>query len=918
MSAIITDQFRILTAKTFVSTASSGTSSYYAFIGLPNSNEIDPNWNISPPTPKDSFEQENTTWDTIIALKKILPSDVRQVIRKIVWESGITYDMYRHDISRTNPSKPSGALSLYESNYYVINSEYRVYICLQNGTNPENPEGRPSLDEPTFTDLEPRSAGTSGDGYIWKYLYTLSPSEIIKFDSINYIPVPANWETNTENSLVRNNAQNGGQIKVVNIKNRGIGIGTGNSIYTNVSIDGDGSGGEVTIIVNNNSQIESVTVSNGGSGYTFGTINLSSAGIPEGTSSPEFDVIIPPLGGHGYDIYRELGAYYVSLYTKFENDNENPDFITGNEVSRVGIVENPLNFDSTAVLTEDKISAAYALKLIGINAQDEFKTTSFIPDSFITQTIGTGVTAVGRVISYDNQSGILKYWLDKTTAGFNTDGTFNPSSCWSVAFFIGRKVVGTTVWQFGSLWLMDKTIIAGGNSNEPIGIESIVKTIADSHERKSAILQGVKQMLLLQDLQIGDGGSSPTYLDLDGTAIEFPSQYNRSTKNVSYNSVDNKIGITYYAGSSDTIKHRNSVISSPSRYKWGFDASSSSGATYDFSGLSVIGAGTITMNNRITFDTLTINDYSTISASGATFLNSTFLNVPSSNDSISISSGTTFTGCTINVSRVTAGNYWVSTPSPTGFTNCSFIGGGGHAIRITSGGTYSFVGNTFSGFGASGTTGAAIYNDSGGLVTINISGGGDTPTFRNGTSASTVINNSVTDFDNCYTSTNAIPFIDKITKEKKVIFPKKPSRTDKGRVYLISTDVIKDMLYGWLRVAGNYDEPTPGYAHFPEERDAEYFIQLTAEKRKTKYRRGSGVPIRIWVLKHGVRNEALDCRVYAIAAKYGLNVPIEAVRKRNAKILQAQSEMEESADAVAKKKSRRPIKNKFMREITSL
>ena len=24
---------------------------------------------------------------------------------------------------------------------------------------------------PTFTDLEPKAAGTSGDGYIWKYLY---------------------------------------------------------------------------------------------------------------------------------------------------------------------------------------------------------------------------------------------------------------------------------------------------------------------------------------------------------------------------------------------------------------------------------------------------------------------------------------------------------------------------------------------------------------------------------------------------------------------------------------------------------------------------------------------------------------------------------------------------------------------------
>ena len=37
---------------------------------------------------------------------------------------------------------------------------FRVYICLQNGTTPETPDGKPSLDEPTFTDLEPRTAGT--------------------------------------------------------------------------------------------------------------------------------------------------------------------------------------------------------------------------------------------------------------------------------------------------------------------------------------------------------------------------------------------------------------------------------------------------------------------------------------------------------------------------------------------------------------------------------------------------------------------------------------------------------------------------------------------------------------------------------------------------------------------------------------
>ena len=52
------------------------------------------------------------------------------------------------------------------------------------------------LDEPTFTDLEPRSAGTSGDGYIWKYLYTIKPSDIVKFESTDFIPVPDDWETN--------------------------------------------------------------------------------------------------------------------------------------------------------------------------------------------------------------------------------------------------------------------------------------------------------------------------------------------------------------------------------------------------------------------------------------------------------------------------------------------------------------------------------------------------------------------------------------------------------------------------------------------------------------------------------------------------------------------------------------------------
>jgi hypothetical protein len=419
MAAIITNQFRILNASNFVSDVESEQNSYYTFVGLPNPTDYNVNWEFNPPSPKDSFEQEDDCWDTIIALKRVYADDVRQVVKKNTWTSGTTYDMYRHDISRTNTSKPSQATNLYEANYYVINEDYKVYICLYNGTDPENPTGKPSLDQPLFTDLEPRIAGDRGDGYIWKYLFTIKPSEIVKFDSTNFIPVPKNWKTNTENASIRNNAETSGQIKIITIKNRGTGIGTANSVYSNVPIKGDGTGARATIVIDGDSKVASITVSNGGSGYTYGTVDLDSGGVPDATASPTFDVIIPPVGGHGADIYRELGAKSVLFYSRIENNFQDTVFTTGNQIARVGIVRNPKNINSDVNLTIDKASGVYALKLTGIG----YSSAIFLPDSFITQTVGLGSTAVGRVVSYDKVTGVLRYWQDKSLVGFNTDGS---------------------------------------------------------------------------------------------------------------------------------------------------------------------------------------------------------------------------------------------------------------------------------------------------------------------------------------------------------------------------------------------------------------------------------------------------------------------------------------------------------------
>ncbi len=424
MAAIITDQIRILNSKSFLSEITNPDKSYYIFVGLTNPFDYDATWDATPPSPRDSFEQEFDYWDTMISMKRIRNEDVRQVIRRIDWLSGITYDMYRHNIDRNNPAKQTEATSLYSSNYYVINSDYRVYICLQNGTDPENPRGRPSLDEPRFTDLEPRSAGNSGDGYVWKYLYTISPSDVIKFDSTNYMPVPRDWDTNVDVSPIRTNANTSGQLKTVVIKNRGVDLGISNRVYTRVPIKGDGFGAEATIVVNNDSQIESVTISRGGYGYTYASLDLESGNFPiNNTVDPVFEVIIPPRGGHGADIYRELGVNTILIYSRFENDNENPDFIIGNEISRIGIVANPKAFQSDSLLTLDKASAVQAIKLA-----PGYESATFPADSFITQTVGLGSTAVGRVVSFDKTTGVLKIWQDKSLAGFNSDGTANPNS----------------------------------------------------------------------------------------------------------------------------------------------------------------------------------------------------------------------------------------------------------------------------------------------------------------------------------------------------------------------------------------------------------------------------------------------------------------------------------------------------------
>jgi hypothetical protein len=411
MAAIVSDNFRILNSKNFVDSVQNADNSYYLFLGLPNPSGIGfgrtDNWNENVPQPVDNFSYFNHYKDTIIFGKKIIGNNVRRLIRRVDWTKSVRYEMYRHDYSLFNSSPITNSSRLYDANYYVINSDYRVYICIDNGSSGENPIGNASQDEPTFTDLEPSPAGESGDGYIWKYLFTISPSDVIKFDSTDYIVLPNDWETSTDPSIqsVRENGNSENiqnQLKKIYIKNGGLG-------YFNigeVDILGDGVGGKALITVNDAGTIVSATVTSGGTGYTYGMVDLRTSVLNQPQEFAELIPIIPPSKGHGYDIYSELGSDRVLVYARF--DDSTKDFPIDTKFSQVGIIKNPSLATSDTIFTDEQFSSLYSIKINNVNSAG----TLSIGDK-IRQQVSSGI-AYGYVASYDVETGVLKYYQDRS------------------------------------------------------------------------------------------------------------------------------------------------------------------------------------------------------------------------------------------------------------------------------------------------------------------------------------------------------------------------------------------------------------------------------------------------------------------------------------------------------------------------
>ena len=421
MAALITDEFRLFNADNFIESVTDPNNSYYIFVGL--SNPVGegygrlPDWNQDPLAPVDNFSYIRSCYDWMMYGRRITPGNIRRVIRRLDWTKGTRYEQYRDDYSVYNVSPNTGSTRLYDANYYVINSDFRVYICLSNGSSGDNPKGNGSEDEPNFVDTEPSAAGSSGDGYIWKYLFTVSPSDVIKFDSTDFITVPSDWLTSDSPQIVSvresgDSQINDAQLKQIYIDERGAGYSGGAG--RELDILGDGTGAKAVIDVNSG-QITKAVVSKGGKGYTWGLVDLGEINS-SASEAAKLDVIIPPSIGHGFDIYQELGTDRVLVYARFDDSSQ--DFPIDTQFAQIGLLRNPTISGSNTIFTDNTFTSVKSLKLLSFSGNVEV-------GDIIEQSTDLGI-AKAYVTSFNKETKVIKYAQDRSlyynpTSYNNTD-----------------------------------------------------------------------------------------------------------------------------------------------------------------------------------------------------------------------------------------------------------------------------------------------------------------------------------------------------------------------------------------------------------------------------------------------------------------------------------------------------------------
>lgn len=332
--------------------------------------------------------------------------------------------------------------------------------------------------------------------------------------------------------------------------------------------------------------------------------------------------------------------------------------------------------------------------------------------------VGTSTTNYDEhtipLTEYPSTGGWVRVWFDISRTPTTTGGTgLNEAQARYYALIASLPTVGGTSQNL----VMDATdytttglVINAGTGGSPGVFDNFVTADQGTQNNKYGVLVSRNGLLyVFARLTIGD--STATVFNDSNQVIIFPSQSLVAS---------DFMGLSFgMSNASSDIDLTNCVIKSAGSVQGDIVVTGTSGAL-NLTSCTLSNLRVITLTSVATLTSCVVQQCGLVTQSSAVL-----------------------SGCVFDKLTGATG---ILSNNPANISDCSFTSDGtGHAIEITTAGTYTFDGNTFSGYAASnGSTGnEAIYNNSGGAVTLNITGGGSTPSIRNGSGASTTVNNNI-------------------------------------------------------------------------------------------------------------------------------------------------------------------------------
>jgi hypothetical protein len=320
MTAILTDTLKKIMIQKIFDDVADSDQNYYITIGRSEG------WDSSDTVP--------TGYNTIRDIRNARlgfqsmksAEDVSFVVPRNNWSSGTIYSAWDDNCA----GYPTNS-------YYIMNSSQQVYVCLHSPLTGTGSQITSTV-EPSGTSAK---AFTTVDAYVWKFLYSSSPTSISTFLTANYNPIKLALFSDSDAASVEQYSIQGsavnGQITDIVVSTGGTGYGSTPA----VTVIGDGDSAVSATATISSGVVIKIEIDNDssamGSGFNYAAVSFS-GGSP--TTVATARAVIAPGAGLGADPRDDLKATKLMFNTK-PNGTESGSFIVDQDFRQVSLIRNP-------------------------------------------------------------------------------------------------------------------------------------------------------------------------------------------------------------------------------------------------------------------------------------------------------------------------------------------------------------------------------------------------------------------------------------------------------------------------------------------------------------------------------------------------------------------------------------------------